>query len=944
MDANFFDQYDNNNFFNQFDGGDGNFFDQFEAQPERYSIPEAIGEGTVRALGGIGQIASDLVGGTAGFLGGLPYWFIEMLREGDVGKANKAFEATSGYIGEGWHNNVPRVPNETAQSIAGEATGAIGKTSDAAGKGVSTLIQRVDPSIAPEKADEYGKAAVILGSFFGPYGLRAGKAGFGALKEKVWEPRLPSPTQSPAPVPSVPVVPTVSGAPAGEWARMQSAAKQLSELPDVLLKRRTIGRTKVNPRPRRDTKVTLDASGYPGAIDRFDLAYGKVFPPAPPPLPPIPPSSGLGISNAASTGAGGNYFMQESTPSNIIDNLYVKALKTVGGDEKHPLFTGLRKMEADIILKKSEFDPIRDAWIDAYRSLSKKERKVAEDALFSKDLDTARNVFNTKAPGLGDALLRDLKAATDKRFAEMKEVFPSIIYRDKYFPRWIKDVKGWKNAMKRSQSTATQRKIEGLQKEFDAGRISELEFQTGLNKLVLNKVTPEVNKPTSGHAKPRMLDEVPPELRQYYEHPIRALNEYFNETGQTVVERRFLGRGKPEEAITARMTEAQDQGLLTPAQATNFEKILKIRFSPQAKRSAGPWTRTAKDVGYMATIGNHLSTAIQVLDVIPAAAKYGVMNTLNAAIKSALPRVVRKKLKVMEPSAVGLMDIAHDITVTAGSLGRGSKGAQKMADVANYTLNNLLDLVSFKMGDRFGKRTIMTAALNKFASMSKGKRGDAYLTQRGFRNIYKTPAEWSAFKDALASKNIGDIRVREAMVMELFDLQPLSISSMPVTYIMHPQGRIFYMLKTWAVRQLNAIRESNLKGRKGEALKLTGALVLSNMAAPMLRDLIRSMWGNEKIKENDISDYAIAALLRLVFADKYAQQIGDVEGAGDVMGVLAKAVRDIPGTVFPPQVNMVSMLLSDIKDYLNEGESEWKSRRYLPGVGPYAKDKQELQQ
>jgi hypothetical protein len=112
------------------------------------------------------------------------------------------------------------------------------------------------------------------------------------------------------------------------------------------------------------------------------------------------------------------------------------------------------------------------------------------------------------------------------------------------------------------------------------------------------------------------------------------------------------------------------------------------------------------------------------------------------------------------------------------------------------------------------------------------------------------------------------------------------------------------------------------------------------MAAPMLRDLIRSLWGNEKINENDVSDYAVAALLRLVFADKFAKQFTDIEGASDIAGIASKAIRDIPGAIAPPHFNMASMLMKDFQDFL-EGESQWKSRRYTPITGPWIKDQLE---
>jgi hypothetical protein len=880
-----------------------------------------------RTFGLPAQVGADLVAGTAGFMGGMPAWVAELFRSGELESANKAYDFVSSKVGE--KLRVQPTDNPWVQEQAAKVTSGIGKGFEWAGNRIADFMQHVEPSISRDKAEEVGKAGVLLGTPFLPKLIGGvGKSIRGTPEPPLirlppgkseatgpWKPTFERPQQTIQPdlFPDtikefLPTVEETVPAPKTPKAPPSLTVQdELFTLPQVAKK----------PEARIFQESSIVDPRYvpPGFFDRSTY------------LPPV------------GTGEATKSYEWKDNTSNALDNLYIRALKTVGGDEKHPLYSGLRQMEADIILKRSEFDPIRDAWIDAYRGLNKSDRLGLDKILFSSNPSKAREFFNAREPGLGDKLIGTLKGATDTRFKELSEVFPELKYNPDYFPRLVKDVPGLVSSLRKKGSKESVSKVIKLQKDYEAGTIDSVAFQKGLNDIVLNKWKPEVNTPTSGHAKERGLPTIPEHLQKYYEHPIRALNEYFNETGQTLVERRFLGKGKPEEAITAKMREAQDLGIFNPTQARSFEELLKVRFSPEARRGPGGGMRAAKDIGYAATIGNPVSAAVQILDVIPAAAKFGVINTIEAAVKSAIPKFLgRERLKTMEPSAVGLKDIAHDINVTVGTVGKGTKGPQKVADMANYALDSLLNIVGFKAADRFGKRTYMTAALNKYAKMAKGKHGDRYLEGKGFKNIYKTKAEWDSFKKALAEKDVSDVRVREAMVMELLDMQPISISSMPIAYIKHPQGRIMYMLKTWALRQLNSIRESALKGRKMEATKLTGALVMSNMAAPMLRDAIKSLWGNKSLEEKDVSDYFVASLLRMLFADKYAQQFTDVEGASGVAKIASKAVKDIPATLAPPHFNMGSMLLQDIGDFLESG-SNWKSRRYLPITGPYVADK-----
>jgi hypothetical protein len=113
--------------------------------------------------------------------------------------------------------------------------------------------------------------------------------------------------------------------------------------------------------------------------------------------------------------------------------------------------------------------------------------------------------------------------------------------------------------------------------------------------------------------------------------------------------------------------------------------------------------------------------------------------------------------------------------------------------------------------------------------------------------------------------------VRYLLFNDLLDIQPVTMSEMPETYLSGGNGRIFYMLKTYMLKQWDFMRreafdlmedpKTRAQGVKN-LMKISAALVAMNAGA----DLVKNTVLNRKTEPSDlVADNA----LRLLGFSKY---------------------------------------------------------------------------
>jgi hypothetical protein len=123
---------------------------------------------------------------------------------------------------------------------------------------------------------------------------------------------------------------------------------------------------------------------------------------------------------------------------------------------------------------------------------------------------------------------------------------------------------------------------------------------------------------------------------------------------------------------------------------------------------------------------------------------------------------------------------------------------------------------------------------------------------------------------------------------KLADVQPIALMEMPETYLRAKNGRLFYMLKSFTLKQLDIVRREVVqefkKGNKKEAVKkaalLAGYLSAANVGIQTIKDILLG----REVHPEDIPDKAVWSLLgaygmnEFIFS-KYIQEGKVMEGA-----------------------------------------------------------------
>jgi hypothetical protein len=302
-------------------------------------------------------------------------------------------------------------------------------------------------------------------------------------------------------------------------------------------------------------------------------------------------------------------------------------------------------------------------------------------------------------------------------------------------------------------------------------------------------------------------------------------------------------------------------GDIVPERELELKELLSSRFVG-GEQTAGAVSSTIKDLGYMGTIANPVSSVTQLADAGIASALKGFRNTISSMFGT-------KDLKVI--------DVGLDEVVTKEL----SVGDPRLSARA---LDKLMGAAGFKFMDRLGKETLINAAFKKAQQMVKSPKGEAAFRKQ-IGKMYGDDTE-----ALIADLKAGDItdNVKFYAFNELSDVQPVTMLELPEAYANMKGGRLLYMLKSFTLKQIDLVRKRVVqqwnKGNKVEAVKnaavLAGYITTANVATGVVKDM---MMGRE-VNPEDIPDKALWALLgnfgmNEYMYNKYLKQGKVVEGA-----------------------------------------------------------------
>ncbi len=578
-----------------------------------------------------------------------------------------------------------------------------------------------------------------------------------------------------------------------------------------------------------------------------------------------------------------------------------------------PISTRLKYISPALSAKVRNLDFSTNKAIQGYREavdplLQKAKTMSRSDKL---DWDYARkNSVTTKI----DELVK--KYGMEKEYAAVREVFDTL--RDdaidvgldigeinEYWTRKVKDLKGLYGEMNREElgifSKALADKAASLGLSVD-----QLDPDMRAT-LIANIIS---GGPTGlggvSAAKERKFLKIPPRLNKYYLNSDAALIEHINSMVTAIEKRRFFGKipekvaemrrqlyvaqakireyakdpkkrnewiGREKELsayiqkyalqrdyednIGALVFELIDKGDITAAQQNDVNEILQARFH---ERGAHGFWQLYKNFSYADTMGSPISALTQIGDFAFVMYEAGLLKGIKHIATAAMG-----KSKITRED-VGIKRIAEEFA-----------DSSKLGGAVAW----IFKAVGLEKMDAIGKEALLNAAHEKYQGLAR--ENPAKLVGE-IKHIFgdETDDTVKALEQGIITDN-----VKMLVYSRLADFQPIGLAEMPQKYLTSGNGRVFYMLKTFTLKQFDIFRNEAIhkittgnRSEKIEGLKnlvrLAMFFVLANATADELKDLLLG-------RTTDMSDRVADNILRLAGSSKFVTWVARTEGAGTAL-------------------------------------------------------------
>lgn len=297
-----------------------------------------------------------------------------------------------------------------------------------------------------------------------------------------------------------------------------------------------------------------------------------------------------------------------------------------------------------------------------------------------------------------------------------------------------------------------------------------------------------------------------------------AINRMEVELAQVKKEVDELADSKIENSVGNLLLEMAEQGKISHTQELRLKELLLARFSNQGL--GNEFLRLLRDGGYIWTLGNFESAITQFGDLGTSAYKNGLWNTAFEYVKAWQGK-----------SEITINDLGLEKIIQDGGYADTSAWSRALDKVLKYT--------GFEKMDKIAKQTLVNSAVQKARADAKAESPEleAYLR-------HEFGEKWVDVKEDLKTGAITD-EIMEYAMFQLLDVQPITIDQMPRYYAEGGKKRLFYMMKSYFIKQLNEYRKicfetakSNPRKAVVDMTRLTVYLMLFNAGADVLKDLL----------------------------------------------------------------------------------------------------------
>jgi hypothetical protein len=505
---------------------------------------------------------------------------------------------------------------------------------------------------------------------------------------------------------------------------------------------------------------------------------------------------------------------------------------------------------------------------------------------------------------------RGVRGVLDSIKGEYTDLGLDKNFIENYFPRSVQDLDGLKASYGQKTGIVDQ-EIRRYEK-MTGQALSDTERQMMYEKLARSKLYRSgINAPNN--MQERITDFIQEPQMQYYADPEVALDSYIDKMVNSIETKKLIGdsaSGKTQgaEPVAGRLGEVMDkmasEGRLRDDQIDVIRGAVSARFGQHGAQYG--FVKGAKNMGYLATMGNVGSTITQLGDFMFSMVQNGLIPTVEATLG-------KKNITIED------LGIAKDMVEIDSKQGAG---------MFSNSVNTVFKWTGLTAMDRLAKNTNINAAHKVLTKGAKaGQNTNSYKkTLARLKKIQGNDA-YATIADLQSGKK-SDL-VIEALYNNLADVAPISITEMPEAYAGNPNLRIMYSLKSYTIKQFNFVRERvftkiyvGLAQKNpqmiGEGMSDMMKILAFSTLANGSSDILKAIVFNREIDENEMF---WNTFLRLFGVTKYTTVQIRKEGLGDAM----------LKTIAPPQFGMMSDVFKDVSEMSRL--QEMKSTKFVPFVG-----------
>jgi hypothetical protein len=572
----------------------------------------------------------------------------------------------------------------------------------------------------------------------------------------------------------------------------------------------------------------------------------------------------------------------------------------------------IRKVQFEIDMNNSKGKELVDNIYKKVKTLKKMDEgtyKVFNLAWNGGDYEVVKNIANKY--GFEDELLK-LRAYYDDIFKRAKEAGIEFEYRENYLPRkvnpkyknelfdYFSNIKGGDGLTVFGR--AQKAKVKELGRELTEAEKAQI------NSSILRGYGAKDLIISSGVTKSRQIEEFTADINKFYLNPLESAGQTIEEMNNLIgVKKFFKGEVKNLDDGTVDWSNTVGNYVeklnLNASKSQELQEMLLARFS---YKGSSDLVKNTKNLIYITHMNNFLNAITQTGDLAWSFYNNGFSDTIYGIVKSLSKSGIKRE-------EIGITKNLAEME-TQGILGNA--------------VNTVFRASLIDQFDKVGKEAFINALSKNYQKQAIKflKNGTEGKGIKFIKEVFEDKSD-----DVIKSFAKGERNENTMFTLanRLSDFQPTTLSEVPEMYLKHPNGRIFYALKTFTIKQLDIFRrevfqqiakkETRAQGIKN-LISLTTVVVGMNMGTDAVKDLIQG-------KEIDLQDSAVDNLLSIIGMNRYAFDTASREGVGEAM----------LNVVLPAGVGFINDVGKDIgksvSGEITDPLKELNSIKYFPLIG-----------